>query len=94
MKAKQVILLAWGSHKAQDRLPLCRRPSALTRCPLPCCSNIANCKFVIDEQAALELTRNKEPWLTGDCEWTPKLIRKAVTNLALKLEQAHPDAHG
>ncbi len=42
---------------------------------------------MIDEQAASELTRNKEPWLTGDCEWTPLLTRKAVTSLALKLNK-------
>ena len=43
--------------------------------------------FVVDEAAAAELTRNKSPWLTGDCEWTPKMIKKAVVNMALKLKK-------
>ena len=38
--------------------------------------------------AASELTRYKSPWLTGDCEWTPKMIKKAVVNMALKLNKA------
>jgi glucosamine-6-phosphate deaminase len=43
--------------------------------------------FVVDQAAASELTRNKSPWLTGDCEWTPKMIKKAVVNMALKLKK-------
>lgn len=86
MKAKQVILLAWGSHKAQ----IVRRAvegNQTDQVPASLLQQHRNCKFVVDEQAALELTRYKEPWLTGDCEWTPKLIRKAVTSLALKLNK-------
>lgn len=33
-------------------------------------------QFVIDQDAATELTRFKSPWLTGECEWTPRLIKK------------------
>jgi glucosamine-6-phosphate deaminase len=43
--------------------------------------------FVVDEAAAAELTRFKSPWLTGDCDWTPKMIKKAVVNMALKLKK-------
>jgi glucosamine-6-phosphate deaminase len=43
-----------------------------------------DCSFVLDEMAAAELTRFKSPWLTGDIEWTPKMTRKAVVNMALK----------
>ncbi|WP_126245505.1 glucosamine-6-phosphate deaminase [Chitinophaga rhizosphaerae] len=86
MKAKKVILLAWGQHKAK----IVRRSvegSTTDQVPASLLQQHPNCKFVIDEQAASELTRNKEPWLTGDCEWTPKLTRKAVTSLALKLNK-------
>ena len=44
--------------------------------------------FVLDEAAAAELTRFKSPWLTGEIEWTPKMIKKAVVNMALKIGQA------
>lgn len=86
MRAKKVILLAWGQHKAK----IVRRSvegSSTDQVPASLLQQHRNCKFVIDEQAAAELTRNKEPWLTGDCEWTPKLTRKAVTSLALKLNK-------
>lgn len=86
MKARKVILMAWGSHKAR----IVRRSvegNSTDQVPASLLQQHRNCKFVVDEQAATELTRNKEPWLTGDCEWTPKLIRKAVTGLALKLNK-------
>lgn len=85
-KAKRIILLAWGTHKAK----IVRRAvegHSSDQVPASLLQQHPDCKFVIDEQAAEELTRFKEPWLTGDCEWTPKLRRKAVTNLALKLNK-------
>ncbi|ATL49557.1 glucosamine-6-phosphate deaminase [Chitinophaga caeni] len=87
MRAKRVILMAWGSHKAK----IVRRSvegHSTDQVPASLLQQHPNCQFVIDEQAAQELTRYKEPWLTGDCEWTPKLIRKAVTSLALKLNKS------
>jgi len=42
---------------------------------------------VLDEAAAAELTRFKSPWLSGDISWTPKMIKKAVVNMALKLNK-------
>ncbi len=33
------------------------------------------------------LTRFKSPWLTGECEWTPNIIKSAVISLALKLNK-------
>ncbi len=85
-KAKRIILLAWGTHKAK----IVRRSvegHSSDQVPASLLQQHSDCKFVIDEQAAEELTRFKEPWLTGDCEWTPKLRRKAVTNLAVKLNK-------
>jgi glucosamine-6-phosphate deaminase len=85
-KAKRIVLLAWGTHKAK----IVRRSvegHSTDQVPASLLQQHPDCKFVIDEQAAEELTRYKEPWLTGDCEWTPKMRRKAVTNLALKLNK-------
>jgi glucosamine-6-phosphate deaminase len=85
-KAKRIILLAWGTHKAK----IVRRSvegHSSDQVPASLLQQHPDCKFVIDEQAAEELTRFKEPWLTGDLEWTPKLRRKAVTNLAVKLNK-------
>lgn len=86
MKAKHVVLMAWGTHKAK----IVRRAvegHSSDQVPASLLQQHPNTKFVIDEQAAQELTRFKEPWLTGDCEWTPQLRRKAVTSLALKLNK-------
>lgn len=85
-KAKRVVLMAWGSHKAK----IIRRSVEghySDQVPASLLQQHPNCRFVIDEQAAQELTRYKEPWLTGDCEWTPSLRRKAVTGLAMKLDK-------
>jgi altronate hydrolase len=43
-----------------------------------------DCTFFMDTAAAMELTRNKSPWLTGEIDWTEKLIRKAVCTMALE----------
>lgn len=85
-KAKRIVLLAWGTHKAK----IVRRAvegHSSDQVPASLLQQHPDCAFVIDEQAAEELTRNKEPWLTGDCEWTPAMRRKAVTGLALKLNK-------
>jgi glucosamine-6-phosphate deaminase len=46
-----------------------------------------DCTFVIDKTAANELTRMKSPWLTGECDWTDKMIKRAVVNTSLKLKK-------
>jgi glucosamine-6-phosphate deaminase len=46
-----------------------------------------DCTFLLDEAAASQLTRYKTPWLTGEIEWTEKMIKKAVVNMALKLNK-------
>jgi glucosamine-6-phosphate deaminase len=85
-KARRIVLLAWGSHKAKIVRQAVEGHSS-DQVPASLLQQHPDCKFVIDEQAAEALTRNDEPWLTGDCEWTPKLRRKAVTKLALKLNK-------
>ena len=86
MKAKKIILLAWGPGKA----PVIKKAveeDDTEHVPASLLQNHDDVTFVIDEAAAAELTRFKSPWLTGDCEWTPKMIKKAVVNMALKLKK-------
>jgi len=47
-----------------------------------------DCTFVIDQSAAAELTRIKSPWLTGECTWTPQMVKRAVIYMALKLNKS------
>ena len=86
LKSKKIILMAWGSSKA----PVIRKAveeDDTEQVPASLLQNHDDVTFVVDETAAADLTRNKSPWLTGDCEWTAQMIRKAVVNMALKLKK-------
>lgn len=83
LKAKKIILLAWGPAKA----PVVQKAAEgnmTESVPASLLQQHADCNFILDELAAAELTRFKSPWLTGEIEWTPRMIKKAVVNLALK----------
>jgi glucosamine-6-phosphate deaminase len=86
LKSKKIILMAWGQAKA----PVIQKAAEeddTEDIPASLLQNHDDCTFIVDETAAAELTRFKSPWLTGECEWTPKMVRRAVTNLALKLKK-------
>jgi glucosamine-6-phosphate deaminase len=86
LKAKKIILLAWGPAKA----PVIRKAAeghVTEQVPASLLQQHSDCIFVLDEMAATELTRNKSPWLTGEIEWDSKMIKKAVVNMALKLKK-------
>ena len=82
LKARKIILLAWGfkAHIVARSV----EGTVTEQVPASLLQQHNDCVFVIDEQAATELTRVKSPWLTGEIEWTPQMIRRAVTNMALK----------
>jgi glucosamine-6-phosphate deaminase len=84
LKAKKIILMAWG----QTNAPVIQKAvegESTEDIPASLLQNHDDCTFVVDETAASELTRFKSPWLTGECEWTPQMVKRAVTNMALKL---------
>ena len=85
MKAKKIVLLAWG-NKA-DIVAKSVEGDVTEQIPASVLQNHDDCTYIIDEFAATELTRHKAPWLTGSCEWTPLNIKKAVIELALKLDK-------
>ncbi|RYF90057.1 MAG: glucosamine-6-phosphate deaminase, partial [Chitinophagaceae bacterium] len=83
-KAKRVLLMAWGQGKA----PVVQKAvedQVTEQIPASLLQQHNDCLFILDEDAASELTRFKSPWLTGELDWTPKMIRKAVIGLSLKL---------
>lgn len=84
LRAKRILLMAWGSGKAAV-LQQAVEGNSTEQIPASLLQQHDHTLFVLDQQASSELTRNKSPWLTGECEWTPKMIRKAVVNMALKL---------
>jgi glucosamine-6-phosphate deaminase len=86
LKSKKIILMAWGEAKA----PVIHQAVELDdteEVPASLLQNHDDCTMVVDEAAAAELTRFKSPWLTGECEWTDTMIKKAVVYLALKLHK-------
>lgn len=86
LKAKKIVLLAWGPAKA----PVIQKSvegNVTEGVPASLLQQHSDCTFVLDEAAASELTRNKSPWLTGEIEWTPQTIKKAVVNMALKMNK-------
>ena len=86
LKSKKIILMAWGGGKA----PVIQQSvenDDTEEVPASLLQNHDDCTFVIDEAAAAELTRFKSPWLTGECDWTDIMIKKAVVYLALKLRK-------
>lgn len=100
MKAKRIILMAWGEKKApiiratvEDRIS--------DRVPATFLQGHNNVQFFIDRKAAGELTRANHPWLVSDIQWNDKLIRKAVLWLCqlvdkpiLKVENKDYEEHG
>ncbi len=86
LKAKKILLMAYGSGKA----PVIQKAveeDDTEQVPASLLQNHDDATFILDEAASVELTRFKSPWLTGECEWTPQMIKKAVVNMALKLKK-------
>jgi glucosamine-6-phosphate deaminase len=86
LKAKRIILMAWGPAKT----PVVQKSvegNITEQIPASLLQQHNDCTFVLDEMAAADLTRFKSPWLTGDIEWTPAMTRKAVVNMALKVNK-------
>ncbi len=86
LKSKEIILMAWGQGKA----PVIKKAvedDDTEDVPASLLQNHDHCTFVVDAEAATELTRYKMPWLTGECEWTAQMIKKAVVNLSLQLQK-------
>ncbi|HEY4234688.1 MAG TPA: glucosamine-6-phosphate deaminase [Lacipirellulaceae bacterium] len=86
LQARQLIMLAFGEHKAQiiaraveGEVSSSIAASYLQQHPHAC--------VVLDEAGSAELTRRKSPWLLRSMEWDAALVRKAVIWLARKLEK-------
>lgn len=86
MQSKRIILMAWGMKAPIVAKAL--EENITDQVPASFLQQHTNCTFVIDEVASQELTRIKSPWLTGECEWTESVIKKAVIQMALKLNKS------
>ena len=77
LSAKRIILMAWGEDKA-NAVKAIVEGEMTTSCPASLLQRHDHINFYVDATAASLLTRVVAPWLVGPCDWTPKLIRKAV----------------
>ena len=99
-KAREIILMAWNAKKA----PIIKKAvegEISSDVPATYLQLSDSVEFVLDQDAASELTRFDMPWLVKDCVWTDPLIKKAVIWLAnflekpiLKLTEADYNNHG
>lgn len=99
-KAKEVILLAWGENKSEIIKEVVQG-KVDDNVPASFLQLHENAVAVLDLAAAEHLTRISQPWLVGSCEWTNKLIRRAIVWLCgetgkpiLKLTNKDYNQHG
>ena len=100
LNAKQLILLAWGESKS-GILKEIIEGKVDDNVPASFLQLHQNASAAIDLNAAQHLTRISHPWLVGSCEWTDKLIRRAIVWLCsetqkpiLKLTNKDYNHHG
>lgn len=85
-KARRVILIAFGEHKA----PIVRRSvegDVTSAIPATFLQQHPNAQYMLDTAAASELTRFKTPWLVGPMKWDDYAIRCAVIWLSQHLKK-------
>ena len=86
LKAKKIALLAFGPNKA-DIVAKSVEGQISEDIPATFLQEHTNTVFHLDEASAQGLTRFKSPWLSGEIEWSEKLIRKAVCTMAMELKK-------
>lgn len=86
VRAREILLMAWGEDKAQVVAELVEGPTT-EEIPATVLHRHNNVRVVVDENAAQFLTREKTPWLVAPCEWTRKFTRKAVVWLSEKVNK-------
>ena len=99
-KAREIILMAWSQNKASI-IKKAVEGEMSGEVPATYLQLSDNVEFVLDEDAASELTRFNTPWLVKDCVWDDRLIKKAVIWLSdtvnkpiLKLTDEDYNNHG
>ncbi len=86
MSSRRIILMAWGEDKAGIVKKIVEDETDPS-CPASFLQRHDNISFYTDEMSASTLTRKVAPWIVGPCQWTPKLVRKAVEWLCEKVRK-------
>jgi glucosamine-6-phosphate deaminase len=77
MEARKITLVAWSEQKAGSIKDIVEGP-VTDLVPGSLLQTHPEAKVFVDLAAASELTRISKPWLVTNCEWTSKLIRRAI----------------
>jgi len=77
MGSKKIALVAWSEQKAESVKDIVEGP-VTDMVPGSILQTHPETKVFVDLAAASELTRISRPWLVTNCEWTSKLIRRAI----------------
>ena len=85
-KAREIILMAWNTKKAAI-IKKAVEGEISSDVPATYLQLSENVEFVLDRDAASDLTRFNTPWLVKDCVWDGPLIKKAVIWLANHLDK-------
>jgi glucosamine-6-phosphate deaminase len=83
LSAKRIVLMAWGQKKSEV-VQQAIEGTVTSQLPSSFLQTHKNTTFVLDEEAAAELTRIKTPWIVQTCEWNDKLKYQAVVWLCRK----------
>lgn len=77
LSSERVLTMAWGENRAAIIKKTVEEP-ANANVPASFLQAHAHAKVVLDLPAAENLTRISQPWKVTSCEWTDKLIRRAI----------------
>ena len=77
MKAKRIVLLAWGHNKASIVKETIEGEIS-SEIPATYLQRHSNTTFILNDEASEELSRIKTPWLVGPCLWDDELSSKAI----------------
>jgi glucosamine-6-phosphate deaminase len=84
--AREIILMAWNRKKASI-IRKAVEGEMSSEVPATYLQLSDHVEFILDGEAASQLTRFNTPWLVKDCVWNEKLTRKAVIWLANTLKK-------
>ena len=86
MKAKKIILMAWGDGKSDIIRKTVEGP-ILEQVPATFLQEHPNTLFVLDSAAASQLTKNRTPWLVDSINWDRFNVRRAVVWLCKRIDK-------
>ncbi len=83
LSAKRVLAMAWGENRAEI-IKQTVEGDITANIPASFLQTHQHARIAVDLSAAENLTRISHPWKVINCEWTDKLIRRAIVWLCHK----------